>query len=335
MASRQQCARCAAGAVQRGFPLPARASAPFRTRRGAHPPTPSPHAQVGSKRWRVDVRGRQDATLHLSSVNLSGGVQRRRTFEDALNMRSLFKEEDVISAEVHSVFADGSIALHARSLKYGKLENGDFMAVAPGLVTRLKQHFVSLPCGVDLILGLNGFVWITESVAALAAAAGGALSKMPIGPDGAMLDVEDAAAAEEGLAEAIEKMKAFAAERVRGEGRCRVGWGPLPAAAASRRSRNRSQSSAHTRTPSFRPCLLPSPPAPQTIDAEARTRMARVRNALAVLSAAATPIEPATIMLVYDAAEAAGLPPAHMLHPEHAAALLAAASSGGGGGGRA
>ena len=33
----------------------------------------------------------------LSSVNLSGGVQRRRTFEDQLNMRSLFKENDLIS----------------------------------------------------------------------------------------------------------------------------------------------------------------------------------------------------------------------------------------------
>lgn len=57
----------------------------------------------------------------LSSVNLSGGVQRRRTFEDQLNMRSLFKEDDLISAEVHSVFADGSLSLHARSLKYGKV----------------------------------------------------------------------------------------------------------------------------------------------------------------------------------------------------------------------
>jgi exosome complex component RRP4 len=32
------------------------------------------------------------------------------------------------------------------------------------LVQRLKSHFLSLPCGVDLILGLNGYIWVSKHV---------------------------------------------------------------------------------------------------------------------------------------------------------------------------
>ena len=31
----------------------------------------------------------------------------------------------------------------------------------PTLIRRLKSHFVSLPCGIDVILGLNGYVWVS------------------------------------------------------------------------------------------------------------------------------------------------------------------------------
>ena len=34
----------------------------------------------------------------------------------------------------------------------------------PILIRRLKSHFVSLPCGVDLILGLNGYIWVSKHV---------------------------------------------------------------------------------------------------------------------------------------------------------------------------
>lgn len=43
--------------------------------------------------------------------------------EDEQSMRSYLSEGDLISAEVHSVFADGSLSLHMRSLKYGKVRN--------------------------------------------------------------------------------------------------------------------------------------------------------------------------------------------------------------------
>ena len=68
-----------------------------------------------------------------------------------------------LQADVHSFMGDGAIMLHARSLKYGKLENGQFVAVPPSLIKRLKQHFVSLPSGVDVIVGKNGFLWITRA----------------------------------------------------------------------------------------------------------------------------------------------------------------------------
>ncbi|KAE8891367.1 hypothetical protein PF005_g21316 [Phytophthora fragariae] len=123
---------------------------------------------VASKRWKVDVNGQQDGSLMLSSVTLPGGAQRRRTYADQLQMRAFFVENDLISAEIQEVRYDGSLSLHTRSLRYGKLENGQFVAVAAPLVKRMKQHMVTLPgLGVDVILGTNGYIWVARSMAAL------------------------------------------------------------------------------------------------------------------------------------------------------------------------
>ncbi len=108
---------------------------------------------VDSKRWKVDICGQKDAVLQLASVNLPGGIQRMRTYEDQLQMRSLFMENDVICAEIQNINSEGIISLHSRSMKYGKLENGQFLAVPSSLVKRLPQHYLSLPCGMDVILG--------------------------------------------------------------------------------------------------------------------------------------------------------------------------------------
>ena len=120
-------------------------------------------ASVDSKRWKVHINSQKDAMLQLSSVNLPGGVQRMRTYEDQLHMRTLFAENDLISAEVQNVSSDGMLSLHTRSLKYGKLENGQLIIVPACLLKRLPQHYVSLPWGIDIILGKNGFIWITRS----------------------------------------------------------------------------------------------------------------------------------------------------------------------------
>jgi exosome complex component RRP4 len=118
-------------------------------------------AQVGNKRWKVDINSKQDGILLLGAINLPGGAQRRRTLEDQLQMRALFAENDVISAEVSSIYKDGGVALQTRSLKYGKLENGRLLKVPSTLVKRLKHHFCTLSCGVDVVLGINGYVWVT------------------------------------------------------------------------------------------------------------------------------------------------------------------------------
>mmetsp|Transcript_17736 Transcript_17736/g.21530 ORF Transcript_17736/g.21530 Transcript_17736/m.21530 type:complete len:313 (+) Transcript_17736:99-1037(+) len=118
--------------------------------------------EVGNKRWKVDINARQSATLLLGSINLPGGALRRRTIEDQLQMRSLFTEGDLISAEVSSLYQSGSAAIHTRSMRYGKLENGQVVVVPSALIKRVKQHFVSLPCGVDCIFGHNGGIWITS-----------------------------------------------------------------------------------------------------------------------------------------------------------------------------
>jgi exosome complex component RRP4 len=125
--------------------------------------------EVADKRWRVDLNARQNAVLMLASIILPGGAQRRRTNEDSLQMRTFFQEDDLISAEVQNVLSDGAVSLHTRSLKYGKLENGQLVQVPCALIKRAKQHFHSLEFGVDLILGLNGYVWITATPAPVTA----------------------------------------------------------------------------------------------------------------------------------------------------------------------
>lgn len=102
--------------------------------------------------------------LQLASVNLPGGMQRMRTYEDQLQMRSLFEENDLVSAEIQNVGADGTLSLHTRSLRYGKLENGQLIIVPASLMKRLPQHNITLPWGVDVILGRNGYIWITRSI---------------------------------------------------------------------------------------------------------------------------------------------------------------------------
>ena len=77
-----------------------------------------------SQRWRVEINSRCIATLALAAVNLPGGVQRKRTEEDALHMRSILKEGDLITAEIQAINSDNVPLLHARSSRYGKLTQG-------------------------------------------------------------------------------------------------------------------------------------------------------------------------------------------------------------------
>lgn len=136
--------------------------------RGRYQPETGDHVvgritEVGQKRWKVDIGSKQDAVLMLGSVNLPGGVLRRKNEADELQMRNFLKEGDLLNAEVQSLFADGSASLHTRSLKYGKLRNGVFVQVPSSLVVRAKYHSHELPGGCAVIIGVNGYVWIRKA----------------------------------------------------------------------------------------------------------------------------------------------------------------------------
>ncbi|CCF48803.1 hypothetical protein NDA14_001179 [Ustilago hordei] len=123
--------------------------------------------EVGPKRWKVDINAKTDSALQLSSINLPGGIQRRKVESDELQMRNFFQENDLLVAEVQMMFQDNSSALHTRSLRYGKLKNGLLVTASPNLIQRLKSHFVhlkddDLSLDVDLIIGLNGYIWIAK-----------------------------------------------------------------------------------------------------------------------------------------------------------------------------
>ncbi|KAK9253983.1 hypothetical protein V1507DRAFT_456887 [Lipomyces tetrasporus] len=117
---------------------------------------------VGTRSWHVDIGAKQAAVLMLGSVNLPGGVQRRKSESDELQMRAFLKEGDLLNAEVQAVFTDGAASLHTRSLNYGKLRNGYFFTIPSSLVVRSKYHTFDLPGGVDLVLGVNGYIWLRK-----------------------------------------------------------------------------------------------------------------------------------------------------------------------------
>ncbi|KAA8494894.1 Exosome complex component rrp4 [Porphyridium purpureum] len=117
--------------------------------------------QVAGKRWLVDINAVQEASLLLSAITLPLGEQRKRTYEDELNMRAFFAEGDPISAEVQEIRSDASIALHTRSNKFGALRNGVLLQVSPSLIARAKKHYVRLSLGVSAILGTNGYIWLS------------------------------------------------------------------------------------------------------------------------------------------------------------------------------
>ena len=125
--------------------------------------------EVQTKRWKVDVAAPLLANLPLSSINLPGGILRKRTNVDELNIRTYFSEGELIVAEVQQLFQDGAASLHTRSLKYGKLRNGYFLAVSGmgggiGVVRAKRQIFILSTKGgdVDVILGVNGYIWIAK-----------------------------------------------------------------------------------------------------------------------------------------------------------------------------
>jgi exosome complex component RRP4 len=127
---------------------------------------------VGTSRWRVSLTGHsRDAQLPLTGVHLPGGAQRIRTAQDQRDMRQFFQEGDLVSAEVHNIQQDGTLVLHTRSTRYGKLENGCLVTVPPALVPRRKNHYITdILNVVDVLFGTNGNIWIQRKMSSLESA---------------------------------------------------------------------------------------------------------------------------------------------------------------------
>lgn len=129
---------------------------------------------VGQKKWTVDIAAPMLAGLPLSAINLPGGILRRRTAVDELNIRTFFSEGDLLIAEVQGLHQYGTASLHTRSLKYGKLRNGVFVSVSgagggilgrKGGVVRSKRQVFTLNTGageVDVALGVNGYIFVSK-----------------------------------------------------------------------------------------------------------------------------------------------------------------------------
>ena len=115
----------------------------------------------------------QLAVLQISAINLPGGILRKRTETDELQIRSFFSEGDLVVAEVQQLHQDGAASLHTRSLKYGKLRNGVFASLTGtgggGGVVRSKRQLWTMEVAnaggqVDVLLGVNGYIWISKHV---------------------------------------------------------------------------------------------------------------------------------------------------------------------------
>lgn len=115
--------------------------------------------EILNKKWKVDIASSDAASLHLNAVKLPE-EQRRKTEEDEKQMRKFLREGDLVCAEVQSVNQDGTISLHIRSDKFGKLGNGSLLNVEHSLVKQHLKHIVDLTFGVKIILAMNGKVWL-------------------------------------------------------------------------------------------------------------------------------------------------------------------------------
>lgn len=79
-------------------------------------------------------------------------------------------------AEVQGLFGDGSAGLHTRSVRYGKLRNG--MLVRARGVGRGRRQVWTVGMGggggeVDVVAGVNGWVWVCKHVGGEGGGGGG------------------------------------------------------------------------------------------------------------------------------------------------------------------
>jgi len=66
-----------------------------------------------------------------------------------------------MQAEVQSINKDGTVMLHTRGTKYGRLQDGQLVFYPCQLIKRQRQHFVNLTPEIRIIIGCNGLLWVS------------------------------------------------------------------------------------------------------------------------------------------------------------------------------
>ncbi|SBT31178.1 exosome complex component RRP4, putative (RRP4) [Plasmodium ovale wallikeri] len=119
---------------------------------------------INNDKWVVEIGSYCRAQLSISQTNISLFSQRIRLYNDVINMINIYKPNDIIACEVQRILTDGCIVLHTRSSIYGKLSNGILITVPQTLIQNQKKHIFVFPCNVQIILGMNGFIWISSPI---------------------------------------------------------------------------------------------------------------------------------------------------------------------------
>ncbi|EET01073.1 Hypothetical protein GL50581_1653 [Giardia duodenalis ATCC 50581] len=108
-------------------------------------------------KWVLDIGAVQNATLHIDNMNIPG-IQRVRDTADESNMRQWLDVDQLISCEVKQGYA-----LLTRSAQFGVLNHGILVKVPPCAVGPSTNAFANLdPLNVHVILGRNGWIWLSE-----------------------------------------------------------------------------------------------------------------------------------------------------------------------------
>uniref|UniRef100_A0A093VH56 Exosome complex component rrp4 n=1 Tax=Talaromyces marneffei PM1 TaxID=1077442 RepID=A0A093VH56_TALMA len=123
--------------------------------------------EVQARRWKVDIAAPLLAQLPLSAINLPGGILRRRTSADELQMRNFFVEGDLVVAEVQSVHQDGGSAVSKKSSAAASNLAAPSSAAAVGGVVRSRRQKWTINAAngggdIEIILGVNGYIWISK-----------------------------------------------------------------------------------------------------------------------------------------------------------------------------
>ncbi|EAN32367.1 Exosome complex exonuclease RRP4 N-terminal region family protein [Theileria parva strain Muguga] len=120
---------------------------------------------IQGNKWFLDVNAVELAQLSILQVNTEELANRRKIDEDIYEMSNLFNVNDIVSCEIQRISPTGTIMLQTRTSKYGKLENGILVKIKPNLVIRKGKHIYDMECGVRIILGCNGYIWLTSQKA--------------------------------------------------------------------------------------------------------------------------------------------------------------------------